>query len=276
MSTSPSAVILPRRLGRVFPPGLWGHRPWRIIERNGLAYRRMWVIFLSGFLEPVLYLASIGIGVGHLVGSLAGPGGHSVTYQVYVAPGLLAASAMNGSALDTTFNFFVKFKYAHTYDSMLATPLGVQDLARGEVGWALLRGSVYAAAFLATMAALGLITSGWAVLALPGAILIGYAFGGAGLAGSTWMRSYVDFDYVNLVLISSFLFSATFFPLSTYPTWLAWLVRLTPLYQGVAMERALSLGALDISVAVHAVYLAAMGYVAVAVAAKRLGHLLQP
>lgn len=276
MSASRSPVTLPRRLGRVFPPGLWGHRPLRIVERNSLAYRRMWVIFLSGFLEPVLYLASIGIGVGHLVGSLVGPGGHPVTYQVYVAPGLLAASAMNGSALDTTFNFFVKFKYAHTYDSMLATPLGVQDLARGEVSWALLRGSVYAAAFLATMAALGLITSRWAVLALPGAILIGYAFGGAGLAGSTWMRSYVDFDYVNLVLISSFLFSATFFPLSTYPTWLAWLVRLTPLYQGVAMERALCLGALDISVAVHAAYLTAMGYLTVAVAAKRLGHLLQP
>ena len=269
-------VMAPRPMGRVFPPGLWGRRPWRIVERNALAYRRMWIIFLSGFLEPILYLASIGIGVGHLVGSLRGPGGHLVTYQIYVAPGLLAASAMNGSALDTTFNFFVKFKYAHTYDSMLATPLGVRDLAQGEVRWALLRGSIYAAAFLATMAALGLIVSPWSILALPGAILIGYAFGGAGLAGSTWMRSYVDFDYVNLVLISSFLFSATFFPLSVYPTWLAWLVRLTPLYQGVALERALSLGAFDAALVVHVAYLAAMGYLAVAIAGKRLGHLLQP
>ncbi|MGH9301385.1 MAG: ABC transporter permease [Acidimicrobiales bacterium] len=276
MTARSAAIKVPRQVGRVLPAGLFGHRPWRVIERNGLAYRRMWVVFLSGFLEPLLYLLSIGIGVGKLVGVLAGPGGHAVTYQVYVAPGLLAASAMNGSALDTTFNFFVKFKYAHTYDAMLATPLGVRDLARGEVGWALLRGSVYAAAFLGTMAGLGLTPSWWSILAMPGAVLIGYAFAGAGLGASTWMRSYVDFDYVNMVLITSFLFSATFFPLSSYPSALAWIVRLTPLYQGVAMERALCLGHPGPVLIVHAAYLAVLGYVGVALAARRLRRLLQP
>ena len=98
-------------------------RPVRIVERNALAYRRIWYVFLTGFAEPVLYLLSIGVGVGRLVGDLPGPGGHPVPYQTFVAPGLLAAAAMNGAIFDTTFNFFVKFKYAHTYDAMLATPL---------------------------------------------------------------------------------------------------------------------------------------------------------
>jgi len=120
--------------------------------------------------------------VGHLVGDLPGPGGHPVPYQTFVAPGLLAAAAMNGAIFDTTFNFFVKFKYAHTYDAMLATPLRVDEVAAGEVVWALLRGTIYAAGFLVTMGALGLVESGWAVLALPAAVLIGLGFAGAGLA----------------------------------------------------------------------------------------------
>jgi lipooligosaccharide transport system permease protein len=247
-----------------------------MVERNALAYRRSWYVFVAGLLEPVLYLLSIGIGVGALVGELPGPGGRLVGYEVFVAPGLLAAAAMNGSVFDTTFNFFVKYKYAHTYDAVLATPLGVADVAWGEVTWALLRGAVYSGAFLLAMVALGLVTSGWAVLALPGAVLIGFAFAGAGLAATTWMRSFVDFDYVSLVIVPMFLFSATFFPLERYPEAVAWLVRLTPLYQGVALERALVLGDLRWGLLAHVAYLMALGGAGVAVATRRLGRLLQP
>jgi lipooligosaccharide transport system permease protein len=275
-ATSASEATVPRQLGRVLPPGLFGRRPLRVIERNGLAYRRMWYVFLSGLAEPVLYLLSIGIGVGHLVGRLPGPGGESLTYQQFVAPGLLAAAAMNGSVLDTTMNFFVKYKYAHTYDAMLATPMGVADVTKGEVAWALLRGTAYSAVFLVTMALMGLTISAWAVLALPGAMLISFAFAGAGLAGTTWMRSWTDFDFINLVLMPSFLFSATFFPLSRYPAALQWLVRCTPLYQGVAMERALCVGAPSLSTLAHALYLAIMGGAGVAIASRRLQRRLQP
>lgn len=257
-------------------PGLIGRRPLHIVERNALAYRRMWYVFLTGFAEPILYLLSIGVGVGGLVGHLRGVGGRPVAYDVFVAPGLLAASAMNGSVFDTTFNFFIKFKYAHTYDAMLATPLGVADVAVGEVAWALLRGTVYATAFLVAMAALGLVGSWWAALAVPAAVLIGYAFAGAGLAATTWMRSFVDFDYVNLAIIPMFLFAATFFPLSRYPGALAWVVRATPLYQGVALERALVLGDVGWSLAGHAAYLGLMGWLGVRVAVNRLARLLQP
>ena len=86
----------------------------RVVERNTLAYRRMWLAFVTGLVEPLLYLLSIGIGVGGLVGKVPGPGGQPIPYDQFVAPGLMAAAAMNGAVLDTTFNFFFKFKYAHT------------------------------------------------------------------------------------------------------------------------------------------------------------------
>lgn len=247
-----------------------------VFERNLLAYRRMWGAFASGFAEPFLYLLSIGLGVGALVGTVIGPGGSRVPYEDFVAPGLLAAAAMNGAVFDTTFNFFYKFKYAKTFDAMLATPLGPGQVAVGELTWAQARGGLYAAAFLATMAGLGLVRSGWAVLCLPAAWLIGFAFAGAGMAATTWMRSFVDFDWVTIVLLPLFLFSATFFPVERYPDVLGWIVRATPLYQGVALCRGLAFGDLHWSLAGHAAYLLVMGTAGVAVARARLTRLLLP
>ncbi|MGO9877685.1 MAG: ABC transporter permease [Acidimicrobiia bacterium] len=260
---------------RVVPPLTGRQRPWRLVERNALAYRRTWVVFLSGFLEPVLFLLSIGIGVGKLVGKLPFDG-HTVDYKLFVAPGLLASAAMNGSLLDTTFNFFIKFKYSHTYDAILATPVGTGDVATGEVVWALMRGAIYSSAFLLTMVAFGLVRSWWALLVVPVAVLIGFAFAGAGLAATTFMRSWVDFDYVTLALVPLFLFSATFFPLSQYPAGLQAVIRITPLYQGVVLERSLVLGDLQWMLVVHAAYLAVMGAVGLRIAARRIGRLLQP
>ncbi len=260
---------------RVFPPLTARHRPWRLVERNALAYRRTWYIFLTGFFEPVLFLLSIGIGVGKLVGDL-NVGHHLVGYKQFVAPGLLAAAAMNGALLDTTFNFFVKYKYSHTYDAILATPVGAGDVATGEVTWALLRGAIYSTAFLATMLVFGLVPSAWALLAVPGAVLIGFAFAGAGLAATTFMRSWVDFDYVNVALVPLFLFSATFFPLSRYPAGLQAVIRVTPLYQGVVLERSLVLGELHWTLIANAVYLALLGGIGLRVAARLIGRLLQP
>jgi lipooligosaccharide transport system permease protein len=246
-----------------------------VIERNVFAYRRMWLIFLTGFFEPLLYLLSIGVGVGALVGTVH-YAGQTVDYDVFVAPGLLAAAAMNGAVFDTTFNFFFKYKYARTFDAMLATPLGTTDIALGELGWAMMRGTIYSGAFLLTMAVLGLTSSPWAVLCLPAAMLIGFAFAGAGMAATTYMRSFVDFDYVNIVLLPLFLFSGTFFPLSRYPTGLRLIVQCTPLYQGVALERSLALGDFSWTLLVHVAYLAAMGVAGVRIAGHRLTRLLQP
>ena len=247
-----------------------------VIERQMRVYRRYWAILLAGFADPVLFLGSIGIGVGQLVHTLPGPAGHPVAYAVYVAPGLLATAAMNGAVIDTTFGFFVNYKYGHVYDGMLATPMRVLDVAIGEVTWSLLRGAAYSAVFLAVMAGLGYVESPWALLALPVALVIGMSFAAAGLAATTWMRSFVDFDFVNLALVPLFLFSGVFFPLTRYPGWLQEVVRFTPLYQGVEVERRLVLGALDPTMLLHVGYLVVMAAVGIAVASRRLARLLQP
>jgi len=258
---------------RVAPLPLVRSAGWRMIERNFLAYRRAWPVFVSGFFEPVFYLLSVGVGVGHLVGHLQ-VGGATVTYTEFVAPAMLATSAMNGAIFDSTFNIFFKMKFLHLYDAVLATPMRPWDIATGEVAWALLRGACYSTVFVVVMAAMGLVLSWWAVLALPVAVLIGFAFAGAGMALTTFMRSWQDFEFIQLAILPMFLFSATFYPLSTYPGPVQWLVRITPLYQGVDLERSLVLGDVDATLLGPAVYLALLGGAGMYVASRRLGHLL--
>ncbi len=247
---------------------------WRLVERNFLVYRRAWIVFLSGFLEPVLYLLSIGIGVSKLVGNFTLADGTIVSYTEFVAPAMLATSAMNGAIFDSTYNIFFKMKYLHLYDAVLATPMRAWNVATGEVSWALLRGATYSAAFIVVMLAMDLIRSWWAVLALPVAVLIGLAFAGAGVALTTFMRSWQDFEFVQLAILPMFLFSATFYPLSTYPGAVQWIVRITPLYQGVDLLRSLTLGAVGWRLLVPVAYLAVMGAGGLYVASRRLGRLL--
>jgi lipooligosaccharide transport system permease protein len=122
---------------------------------------------------------------------------------------------------------------------------------------------------------MGLTTNWWAILTIPGAVLIGFAFGSVGLAATTFMRSWQDFDLVSLVTMPLFLFSATFYPLDTYPPALQQLVRLSPLYQGNELLRAFSLGIVDWSVAGHVIYLLVMGLIGARIASRRLDGLLR-
>ena len=254
---------------------LGGRHASRVLERNVLVYRRSWIFIISGFFEPLFYLLSIGIGLSHLVGPI-NVDGVLVPYTAFVAPGLLASSAMNGAMLDSTFLVFYKLKIAKTYDAMLSTPLGVGDVAIGELSWCVLRGSLYSAAFLAIMAMLGYVVSPWAVLCWPAAVLISIAFSAAGMAGTTYMRTWQDFDMVSLAFIPLFLFSATFYPLSVYPGWLQAVVRCTPLYQGVVLVRAADLGIWSWSLLGHIAYLAVMAVGGVIITRRRLGRLLLP
>jgi lipooligosaccharide transport system permease protein len=277
--TDPNAVIDRRPPGvvaRITPLALLGGRhASRVLERNILVYRRSWIFIVSGFFEPLFYLLSIGVGLSHLVGPI-NVDGKLVPYTAFVAPGLLASSAMNGAMLDSTFLVFFKLKIAKTYDAMLSTPLGVDDVALGELGWCVLRGTLYSASFLAIMAMLGYIVSPWAVLCWPAAILISLAFASAGMAGTTYMRTWQDFDMVSLAFIPLFLFSATFYPLTVYPGWLQAVVRCTPLYQGVVIVRAADLGIFSWALLGHIAYLVIMAIGGVMITRRRLGKLLLP
>jgi len=255
---------------------LGGRRSARLIERNLLVTRHSWLVIVSGFFEPLFYLLAIGVGIGALVGDVTLPDGRVVDYTAFVAPGMLAASAMNGALMDSTFNVFFKLKYAKTYDAMVATPVTTADVARGELAFALVRGGFYAIAFCVVMLAMGLFLSPWGVLALPAALLIGFAFGGVGLASTTFMRSWQDFELVTLAVLPLFLFSATFYPLDTYPAGIRWLVAWTPLSQGVGLLRGLTTGAVGWHLLVPVAYLGVMGWVGLAVATRRFARLLAP
>lgn len=245
-----------------------------LIERNVRVYRADWKVFVSGVFEPVFYLLSIGVGVSQLVGDIQLPGGQVVTYTAFIAPAMLATSAMNGAMYDAVFNLFFKLKYAKLYDAVLSTPLTTVDVAAGEIGWALIRGSFYSSMFLIVMLVLGLITSWWALLALPATVLIGLAFAAIGTAATTYMKSWQDFEYVTLVTMPMFLFSATFYPLSTYPENVQWLVQLSPLYHAAALMRQLTIGGVGVDALVHVAVLLGLGVVGLLITSRRLQRLL--
>lgn len=244
-----------------------------VFERNVMSYRRLWLVFVAGFIEPVFYLLGLGVGLGQLVGDVA-VAGTTVEYAAFVAPGLIAASAMNAAVFDSTFNFFYKLKYAKTFDAMLVTPLRLGDVVTGEVAWSMTRSGIYAAIFLAIASVLGLIDSWWSLLTIPAALLIGIAFSAVGTALTSFMRSWHDFDYIQLGLQPLFLASTTFFPLTVYPEWSRPIVQATPLYHGVTLCRNLAFGAQSLGDLWHVAYFVAMAALGVALTKGRLRSLL--
>lgn len=259
------------RLSSVFLPR---SRAAHVLERNFLVYRHLWILIISGFFEPLFYLFAARVGLGELVGNVQDGAGNPITYTVFVAPALLAASAMNGAVYESTFNIYFKLKFAKTYDAMLATPLRPLDIAVGEITWCLMRGAIYATGFLLVMWVTGLARSPWTILALPAALLIGFAFAAVGMAATSYMRSWQDFDMVNLVTLILFLFSATFFPLSVYPEGVRLLAQLSPLYHGVALIRGLTLGHINADLLAHTAFLIAMGATGLTITNRRLSRLL--
>lgn len=268
-------MTAPTLVARVVPPTAVGSRRARhLIERNLLVARQIWLVILSGFFEPVFYLFAVGVGIGELVGDGTGPGGVPIEYAAFVAPALLGASAMNGAVFESTMNIYFKLKHAKVYDAVVATPMNPGDIAIGEIGWSLMRGGIYSAAFLVVMFVMGYMPSMWVWLALPVALLIGFAFSAVGMAATTYMKSWQDFDMVTLATLPLFLFSATFYPITVYPGWLQVVARFSPLYHGVEVIRALTLGIFDISMVGDTMFLIAMGLVGLAVTARRIGTLV--
>ncbi len=264
-----------------FAPGVYGRidasakRAGAVTRRNVSALRSAyWLVVISGFFEPLLYLLSIGIGVGGLVGKLPLPDGRLVSYSAYVAPAMLASSAMAGALSESTFNFFGKMKFMKLYDGVLATPVRPMEVALGELMWAMARGALYCFAFLAIMVGMGLTSVGWALLAFPASLLVGFSFGGAGMALSTYLRSWQDFDLMGTVQFALFLFSGTFAPVHSYPPPMRVLVECTPLYHAVELIRGLTTGSIHPVLLVHVAYLVAMTALGLTVAGRRMGKLL--
>jgi len=225
---------------------IWRSR--RLVERNIMVYRHQWIIILSGVFEPIFYLVGIGLGLGAIIREVPLANGQVVAYAAFVAPALVATAAMNGAVFETIFNVFFKLNYAKTYDGVLATPMGITEIAIGEMLWALIRAALYAVAMFVIMFLMGLILSPWGVLMVPAALLVAASFAAAGLAGTSFLRTVNDFDVpMGLIVMPMFLFSGTFFPIeSVLPDWLVAVIQLTPLYHGINLIRGLSTGILGI------------------------------
>jgi lipooligosaccharide transport system permease protein len=263
------AIEAPRRTGGV--RALWAGNPWAVVQRGLLAARSSsWVVVLSGFFEPVFYLASMGIGLGALIGNVETSSGLEVSYAAFIAPALLAVSAMNGAIYDSTWNVFFKLNYGKLYEGQLATSLGPLDVALGEILYALLRGLLYATGFMVIMQIAGLNLAPTAILALPAVLLIAFGFASVGMAITSYMKAFQQMEWINFVLLPMFLFSATLYPITLYPEAIQVLVKILPLWHGVELVRGLTTGVLSPDMLWHVLYYIVMIAVGLVFTTKRL------
>jgi lipooligosaccharide transport system permease protein len=252
---------------------VYSGRVLQLLERGYIAFKSStYMIVISGFLEPVLYLLSFGYGIGKLLPTIS-VGGETIKYAAFIAPALLATSAMNGAIYDSTMNVFFKLNHDRVYHGMLATSMGPLDVALGEIGWALLRGFSYACAFMAVIAPLGLVESMWGLLAIPAAVLIAFGFASCGMAVTSYMKSFQQLELINMFMLPMFLFSGSFYPLSVFPQWLQFTVNLLPLSHAINLVRGLCLGHINFALLGHAFYFVVMIILGLFFTTKRLNAL---
>jgi lipooligosaccharide transport system permease protein len=254
MLTSLAVAIAERRAGKL-GDRYYAGRSRAVLQRSFIAFKSsMWLIVLSGFIEPVLYLFSFGYGVGKFVGNINLGDGRMVSYAAFIAPGLLATSAMNGAIYDSTWNVFEKMHESRLYHGMLATSLGPLDVALGEIAWAMLRGLVYAIGFMVVVVPLGLIPSWWGILAIPAAVLIALGLASIGMAITSYFTSYQQMNVIQIAMMPMFLFSGSFFPINVFPRWVQTIIEIFPLWQAIQMIRGLTLGVVNIGLLGHVAY----------------------
>ena len=239
--------------GAATPPPIRSLRYW-IYQ-----YKRTWRgSIVTSFLYPVLYMAAMGVGLGSLVNKHHHLDG--VSYLAFIAPGLLASTAMQIGANESMYPVMAAIKWIRTYFAMLASPLGVTDVLIGHLVWIVVRLVTVGTIYLGIMAAFHAVESPWAILALPASVLTGMAFSTPIVAFAATQDNDTGFSTLyRFVVIPLFLFSGTFFPIDQLPGWLQPVAAATPLYHGVALCRGLVLGNLSLWPALaHVAYLAAL------------------
>jgi lipooligosaccharide transport system permease protein len=249
---------------------LYAGRPQVLLERGWLAFKSSnWIPVVTGFVEPVLFLLAFGYGMGNLVGDVT-TGSTTIDYTLFIAPGLLANSAMNGAIYDSTWNVFWKLNESKLYKTMLSTPLGPMDIALGEICWALIRGLVYSLGFLTVVTVLGITPSIWALLAIPAASLVAFGFASFGMAITSYFKTYQQMGFINIVLLPMTLFSGSLYPISVYPDWLEKIIMALPLWHGIELVRTFWFGNITADVLVHIAYFVVMIMIGLFVTSRRL------
>ncbi|MEY2815831.1 MAG: hypothetical protein RJA78_407 [Actinomycetota bacterium] len=254
-----SAIAIAEKRKGKMGAGVYSGRPGVVLERGYYALKSStWMVVASGFVEPVFYLLAFGYGIGQFIDGTTDGAGNPITYAQFIAPALLATSAMNGAIYDSTWNVFFKMHFGKVYNGMLSTSMGTLDVALGEIGWALLRGLAYAIGFMAVVSGMGLIPSVWGLLAIPAAVLVAFGFASVGMGVTSYLKNHQQMQWIQFVMLPMFLFSGTFYPLSIYPEVVQWFIQALPLWQAIELIRGLTLGVLNWAMLGHALYFVAM------------------
>jgi lipooligosaccharide transport system permease protein len=249
----------------------------RVFRRNWLVYRRIWYRSLFfGFLQPFMFLAAMGIGLGALIGTGASRSFGGVSYVEFLGPGLLAALAMQTATFESSYPIMNKIQWGRNYEAMLSTPLSTRNILLGELGWIGFRLLSVACIFLVVLTIFGVTKTPWALLAAPVVVLTGLAFSANLIAFTSTQRNDLGFTWIfRFVINPLFLFSGTFFPLASLPGPVQVFAWLTPLFHGAELVRGLILGRLDpVAAPFHLAYLVALFAIGVWLADRGLARRL--
>jgi lipooligosaccharide transport system permease protein len=254
-----SAIEIAERRKDKFGSGVYSGRARVVLERGYFALKSStWMVVASGFVEPLIYLVAFGYGIGQFIDGVVDGNGNPISYAQFIAPALLATSAMNGAIYDSTWNVFFKMHFGRIYNGMLSTSMGTLDVALGEISWALLRGLAYAIGFMAIVTPLGLVPSWWGLLAIPASVLVAFGFAAVGMGITSYLKHRQQMQYIQLVMLPMFLFSGTFFPLDIYPEPIQWFIQALPLWQAIELIRGLTLGIMNWAMLGHVLYFVVM------------------
>jgi lipooligosaccharide transport system permease protein len=216
---------------------------WSVVEHELIDARRYWsTVLVEALLSPLLYVLALGVGLGTVVNAHSDTLG--VTYVVFVAPAFLTAAALQNAASSATFGIVAGFKWVRYYHGMAATPLTSRQICDGKLAWIALRTLAGALIYFAIMACFGAVTRGWAVLAIPAAVLTAMAFAAplAALSAAIEGESQAFNVVRRFVVTPMFLFSGTFYPVGQLPGWGRWLAYVSPLWHGTQLARGASIG----------------------------------
>ncbi|GAA1188835.1 ABC transporter permease [Pseudonocardia alaniniphila] len=230
------------------------------------------VIWLTAVTEPVLYLLAMGLGVGSLIDSTIPVDSHQLSYIQFVAPAMLAVSCMSGAISASIFSFYTRHRHLGMFRMISTAAVSPAEVVVADWLWEIIRVSMLSAIFVAVMVAAGVIGIGNALVAFVATILVIAAFAAVGIGLSTLLRGWQDFDIITVAQTVLFLFSGTFFPIQQYPSWLQVIVQLSPLYQAIALLRALTIDDYGIALVVPIGYLLLMTVAGLAFSVRRMGR----
>ena len=215
----------------------------RVVESEARGYRRVWKgTVVTAFLNPILFLVAMGQGLGSLVDQGVQHGSTTLPYMDFIAPGLLAATAMQTASNEAMWPVMAGIKWVKTYHAKLATPIGVNDLVSGILIWIGIRSLMACVVFALVAGVAGVVPLGGMLLAVPAGVLTGLAFAAplAAMTAVTHKESRLS-TVLRFAIVPMFLFSGTFFPIEQLPGWLQPVALATPLWHGVDLTRSLAL-----------------------------------